>query len=192
MFHNSKGRIISSIGLTLGLVLLLAAAACGESTPTPTATPPPIAAAVTPTATPLPPIAATAAPTATPVPAGRSYRHPERYPYLDRYATTASGANRNTDPVAIANQGSGASTSNTRCGAYVHTARCADSAYTDPIGYARSHFNTDATDADSHTHAKPLRLCRRARPELVDPRSAAGAYSQLYCISVSIAGELDT
>ena len=67
MFHNSKGRIISSIGLTLGLVLLLAAAACGESTPTPTATPlPPIAAAVTLAATPLPPIAAAAAPTATP------------------------------------------------------------------------------------------------------------------------------
>ena len=124
--------------------------------------------------------------------AGRSYRHPECYPYLDRYATTASGANRNADPGAITNPGSGACTSNTRSGAYVHAARCADSAYTDPIGYARSHFNTDATDADSHTHAKPLRLCRRARPELVDSRSAAGAYSQLYCISVSIAGELDT
>ena len=120
MFHNSKGRIISSIGLTLGLVLLLAAAACGESTPTPTATPlPPIAAAVTPAATPLPPIAAAAAPTATPATAGRSYRHPECYPYLDRYPTTASGANRNADPGAIANPGSGVSTSNTRSGAYV-------------------------------------------------------------------------
>ena len=123
--------------------------------------------------------------------AGRSYRHPECYPYLDRYPTTASGANRNADPGAIANPGSGVSTSNTRSGAYVHAARCADSAYTDPIGYAHSHFNTDA-DASADTHTRPPRLCRRARSELVDPRTAVSAYSQLYCISVSIAGELDT
>ena len=121
--------------------------------------------------------------------AGRSYRQPECYPYLDRYPTTASGANRNADPGAIANPGSGACTSNTRSGAYVHAARRADSAYNDPTGYARSHFNTEA-DADSH--GKPLRLCRGSRSELVDPRTAVSAYPQLYCISVSIAGELDT
>ena len=121
--------------------------------------------------------------------AGRGYRHPECYPYPDRYATTAGGANRNADPGAIANPGSGVSTSNTRSGAYVHASRRADSAYTDPTGYARSHFNTEA-DADSH--GKPLRLCRGSRSELVDPRTAVSAYPQLYCISVSIAGELDT
>ena len=96
--------------------------------------------------------------------AGRSYRHPECYPYLDRYPTTASGA---ATPTLEPRQPRQWRPSNTRSGAYVHAARCADSAYTDPIGYAHSHFNTDA-DADTHTSPSGC----AARSELVDPRTA--------------------